>query len=149
MKNLIYFFIGSVLMMAGCENKDLLQSEKKIREQLEAHTWKRIQAKASEDTDESWTFKDGKLTIFWDKNSNDLIDTNDIHIVSNYTVSTKFSSSYVSFTGIPLPPHHTLVNIENVNLNLRWTIAEINEKVLYLSASTDAGTIKSLEYIKE
>ena len=38
---------------------------------------------------------------------------------------------------------------EHINLNLKWTIAEINADVLYLSAATEAGTIRSLEFIKK
>ena len=142
MQKLIYILMCT-LLLAGCENKDLLQSDKKIRQQLEANTWKRI-APSSQDYHELWTFKDGKTNITWDKYKNGTIDTTVIY-KGMYSVSTKTSSSYVSISGMPLT---NLTGFERIDLNLKWTIAEINGNVLYLSAATETGTVKSLEYIK-
>ena len=141
MQKLIYILMCT-LLLAGCENKDLLQSDKKIREQLENKTWKRI-APSSQDYRELWTFKEGKMNITWDKNSNDTIESSEV-ITGNYSVSTKVSSSYVTISGTPLT---NLTGFEHIDLNLKWTVAEINDKVLYLSAATETGTVKSLEYI--
>lgn len=135
MKKLFYALTLCSFLLAGCDNKDLLQSEEKVREQLENKNWKRIAATPNEDFHEIWVFKEGKLEI--QKDSSDLNGT--------FTVSTKFSSSYVSLTGFP--SEHNLAGLHFTSLNLRWTIAEINDNVLYLSAANEAGTIKSLEFV--
>lgn len=136
MKILFYSLLACTLFLVSCDNKDLMQSEKKVKSQLEAHSWKRI-APSSDNYHEAWSFQEGILTIVNDSDT----------ISSTYFVDTKFSSSYVTMGGIPYP--NKLTGVENVNLNLKWTIAEINDKVLYLSAATETGTIKSLEYIKQ
>ena len=145
MQKLLYIlFLGSFLL-SGCENNDLLQSEKKVRSEIENSNWKRLAA-SSQDYHEIWTFTDGTINIAWDKNVNGKIDSSEL-IVGNYSVSTKTSSSYISFSNIP--DSLNLTGFEHINLNLKWTIAEINDKVMYLSAATEAGTIRSLEYIKQ
>ncbi len=137
MKKLLYVLSLCSFLLTGCDNKDLLQSEDKIRGQLENKNWKRIPATPdpSKDFHEIWTFKEGKLVIA--KDSTDLNGT--------YSVDTKFSASYVSFLGFP--QLHNLVGLDYTNLNIKWTIAEINNNVLYLSASNETGTIKSLEFV--
>ncbi len=134
MKTLLYVLGFCSLLLTGCDNKDLLQSEDKIREQLENKNWKRV-APSSQDYHEVWTFKEGKLMI--DKDSTDLNGT--------YSVDTKFSASYVSFLGFP--QLHNLVGLDYTNINMKWTIAVINNNVLYLSATNESGTIKSLEFV--
>ena len=147
MQKLIYILVGTMLL-AGCDNKDLLQSEKKIKEQLENKNWKRIGAHPDAYY-ETWLFKDGTLALVKDKNGNGIIDSvdKDIHVNANYSVDTKFSSSYVTLSGIPLDIN--LYGYEGENMNYKWTIAEINDKVLYLSAANETGTIKSLEFVKQ
>ncbi len=146
MQKLLYIlFLGSFLL-SGCENNDLLQSEKKVRSEIENSNWKRLAA-SSQDYHEIWTFKDGTINIIRNKKSGSVfIDSTEI-FVGNYAVSTKTSSSYISFSNIP--DSLNLTGFEYINLNLKWTIAEINDKVMYLSAATEAGTIRSLEYIKQ
>ena len=134
MQKLFYTLILCSFLFAGCDNKDLLQSEKKIKEQLENKNWKRIGPHPNEEY-ESWTFKEGNL----------MINKADTVLNGSYTVDTKFSSSYVSFTGFP--SIHNLFGLDFTNLNTKWTIAEIKDKVLYLSATNESGTIKSLEFV--
>ena len=149
MNKIYYILTLCAFLLAGCDNKDLLQSEKKIQSQLESHKWSRIQAYV--DTDpahvEIWSFSSGTATIQKDRNSDGILDSSEVNIHANYVVETKVSSSYVTLTGIPYP--NSLLGLENVNMNLKWTVAEINDNVLYLSASTEAGTIKSMEFIKK
>lgn len=141
MKNLFYVLALSLFVLTGCDNKDLLQSEDKIREQIENKSWKRIAATPTLDYHEIWAFKEGKLTI----SVGDSTTAKDTTFNGTYTVDTKVSSSYVSFLGFPSV--HQLIGLDFTNLNIRWTIAEINDNVLYLSATNESGTIKSLEFV--
>ncbi len=135
MQKIFYTLTLCAFLLTGCDNKDLMQSDKKIREQLENKNWKRVAPNPTDDYKEIWSFTEGKGHIYM---ADDTIST-------FYSVDSKFSSSYVTISGIPYP--NTLTGMENVNLNLKWTIAEINEKVLYLSATTESGTLKSLEFV--
>lgn len=135
MQKLFYTLLLGAFLLTGCDNKDLMQSDKKIREQLENKNWKRIAASPNVDYHEIWTFSEGKL----------IIDRDTLDLNGTYIVDSKFSSSYVSLLGFPYI--HNLVGLDFTNLNTKWTIAEINDKVLYLSATNESGTIKSLEFV--
>ena len=135
MQKLFYTLMLCSFLLAGCENNDLMQSDKKVREEIENKDWKRVAPSPNQDYKEIWHFSEGKGILY-------MVDDT---LSFTYSIDSKFSSSYVTITGLPYP--NTITGLENVNLNLKWTVAEISDKVLYLSAATESGTIKSLEYV--
>lgn len=137
MRKLIAPLFVMLLVLTGCENNDLLQSEEKVNSQIKG-TWKKVKA-SSVEQNEDWKFDNGTLTISKKINDPDSIVVDH----AQYTVTTKFSKSYVTISGL------SSYYVEFLDLNRQWTIAEISGNVLYLSTTNSQGAIISREFVKK
>ncbi len=151
MKHLFYT-LGLFLLIctiSGCDNNDLLLSEKKLNRNIQ-RTWKFVLPTPSSDgqTVELWTFKDGTVTLKIKEKS--LVDT--ITFLGKYSVDARFSKAYVSlsdfaFTGVNyLTPNSQVTELA---LNRRWDLVELDNPVLYLASTNDKGTLQSLEFVEK
>lgn len=151
MKNLLMALAGLVMIsLTGCEQNDLLLSEKKLNEKIQK-TWKVIFAN-SNDSHETWSFNGGGVAINfkkYDTNSNVTLDTT---LLGSYSIDAKLTKAYVKLSGFTFSDT-TASGITNsgfkaVDLNRAWTIVVLENDVMYLSATDNAGAIRSLEYVK-
>jgi hypothetical protein len=63
MKNLLVLaFSFMLLTVVGCENNDLLLSEKKLNSKIQ-NNWKVLSPSTTIDYNEIWSFRDGKVVI--------------------------------------------------------------------------------------
>ena len=138
MRNLLFtsLFLG-LLVTAGCDKNELLQSEDKVKGQLNGR-WKKVLASSAE-SNEKWKLDNGTITIT--KEYRDPDTTVVDH--GTYTVTTKFSKSYMTITGLESE------RLEYWDLNRQWTIAELSGTVMYLSTTNTGGAIISREFIKD
>jgi hypothetical protein len=138
MRNLLLtsLFLG-LLVSAGCEKQELLQSEDKVKAQLNGR-WKKVLSSSAESY-EKWKLDNGTVTIT--KEFKDPDTTVVDH--GSYSVTTKFSKSYITFSGL------TSDKLEYWDLNRQWTIAELSGTVLYLSTTNSGGAIISREFVKD
>jgi hypothetical protein len=151
MKNLLMALAGLVMIsLTGCEQNDLLLSEKKLNEKIQK-TWKVIFAN-SNDSHETWSFNGGGVAINlkkYDTNNNITFDTT---LLGNYSIDAKLTKAYVKLSGFTFGDStsvtYTNSNFKAVDLNRAWTIVVLENDVMYLSATDNAGAIRSLEYIK-
>ncbi len=150
---------------AGCDsNWNWFRSEKKIKQQLEG-TWRRIYLEITSER-EFWTFSDGKIDIFRNDTAaysftivcdtctcnfpftcptsccdNGLVDLNfkdgnDTIIIDagNFSVDANLISACVITKD--------LTSTGESNYNFKWTIVELDERILYIVADkVDAAGI--------
>lgn len=143
MKNILIvclFLAG--LILPGCENNELLLSEKKLKSELQG-TWKIVAPTPNSDCGEIWGFNGGSLTISSSDTSQNFSSS------GQYSVDAKFSKAYVSFSGFVYPGGLPCSKFYADDLNRQWTLVELKDGVLYLSTTTSNGAIRSLEFIKQ
>lgn len=134
---LILTFITAVVL-SGCENNDLMLSEKKLNSKIQK-TWRYIGSSPNADAREKWTFQGGTVAL----NIKDSIT-----YMGAYQIDARFSKAYVnlsnfSFTG------STGSHFTAEDLNRQWTIVELEGGVMYLSGTDSRGAIRSLEFIEQ
>jgi hypothetical protein len=141
MKNLLLLTAGVVLIfLSGCENNDLLLSEKKLNSKIQKD-WRIVSPSPAIDKREIWSFANGGVKIQYTKNDS-------IYSVpGNYVIDARATKSYVSITDF------TFTNYLNsgftaADLNRKWTIVELEGGVMYLSGIDDRGNIRSIEFIE-
>lgn len=141
MKNILLICVLLAgLILPGCENNEILLSEKKLNSSLKG-TWK-IVAPRPKDVNEFWTFSDGIVSITF-TNSNNVIQT----VSGTYSVDAKFSKAYINLGGFSFTNSLNSTFTAN-DLNRKWTLVELNNGVLYISATVSSGAIRSMEFIK-
>ena len=151
MKNLLMALAGLVMIsLTGCEQNDLLLSEKKLNEKIQK-TWKVIFSN-SNDSHETWSFNGGGVAINvkkYDTNSNVTFDTT---LLGSYSIDAKLTKAYVKLSGFTFGDSTSIAYTNSlfkaVDLNRAWTIVVLENDVMYLSATDNAGAIRSLEYVK-
>ena len=145
---LIIVILGS---FCGCENFDWFRSESTMKKQIQG-TWSREFFTNNQKT-ELWTFKEGTLKIFsndlapYDTNCNytqgycdeglpDLNkkDGNDTLILDSgtYVIDAKLTVSYLTTSN--------LISIGENNYSYKWTLVQIDDKILDLVADRKDGT---------
>lgn len=138
---LCLFFAG--LTFSGCENNELLLSEKKLNSEING-TWKIVAPRPSSDFTETWVFSGGSISITSTRNNVNMT------ALGNYSVDTKLTKAYVNLSGFNFSnPSHLNSGFTAEVLNRKWTLVEINGDVLYISATDNAGAIRSLEFAKQ
>jgi len=140
MKNLLLLaFSFMLLTVAGCENNDLLLSEKKLNSKIQ-NNWKVLSSSTSTDYNEIWSFRDGKVVIV----SKDESGTEKT-VTGTYSVDAKINNAYVTLSGFSYPNQiasHWLAS----ELNRKWTIVELDNGVMYISGIDDKNVIRSIEF---
>jgi hypothetical protein len=151
MKNLLMALAGLVMIsLSGCEQNDLLLSEKKLNERIQKN-WKVIFAN-SNDSHETWNFNGGSVALHFTKFNSTGGVSLDTTVQGSYSIDARLTKAYVKLSGFTFSDT-TAAGITNsgfkaVDLNRAWTIVVLENDVMYLSATDNAGAIRSLEYIK-
>jgi hypothetical protein len=140
MKNLLILaFSFMLLTVVGCENNDLLLSEKKLNSKIQ-NKWKVLSASTTTDYNEIWSFRDGKVVIV----SKDETGA-EKSVTGTYTIDTKINNAYVTLSGFNYQNQiasHWLAS----ELNRKWTIVELDNGVMYISGIDDKNVIRSIEF---
>lgn len=150
MKNILWMLVGLMSMtFVSCEQNDLLLSEKKLEESIQK-SWKVLYSN-SNDSHETWSFKDGDVAIQLKKFNSDGSLKLDTILTGDYSVDARFSKAYLKLSNFAI--NDSIVGITNsgfkdVDLNRAWTIVILDDKVLYLSATDNVGAIRSIEFVK-
>ena len=125
----------ALFLITGCENNDFMQSESTVRARLQG-SWK-MHGSTLQDTKETWKMDNGTLTITRYSGEDTLTDK------GLYTVLTKFSKIYVTFSGL------TEDDFRPWELNNRWNISALTGSVLSISTKNAGGAIISREFVKQ
>jgi hypothetical protein len=140
MKNLLVLaFSFMLLTVVGCENNDLLLSEKKLNSKIQ-NNWKVLSPSTTIDYKEIWSFRDGKVVIV-SKDETGVEKT----VTGTYSVDTKINNAYVTLSGFNFENQiasHWLAS----ELNRKWTIVELDNGIMYLSGKDDKNVIRSIEF---
>jgi hypothetical protein len=140
MKNLLLLaFSFMLLTFVGCENNDLLLSEKKLNSKIQ-NNWKVLSPSTTIDYNEIWSFRDGKVVIV-SKDETGVEKT----VTGTYSVDTKINNAYVTLSGFTYENQiasHWLAS----ELNRKWTIVELDNGIMYLSGKDDKNVIRSIEF---
>lgn len=151
MKNLLMAVAGLVIIsLTGCEQNDLLLSEKKLNERIQK-TWKVVFA-SSTDSHETWSFNGGSVALNYKKYNSMGGVSLDTTVLGSYSIDARLTKAYVKLSNFTFSDS-TAAGITNsgfkaVDLNRAWTIVVLENDVMYLSATDNAGAIRSLEYVK-
>jgi hypothetical protein len=142
MKNilLICLLLGG-LILPSCENNEILLSEKKLKSELQG-TWKIVSPRPIDDFTEFWNFSGGTVSITSTKEPTNLT------VTGTYSVDAKFSKAYISLGSFSFA-NFIYSGFDADDLNRRWTLVELNDGVLYLSATDSNGAIRSIEFVKQ
>jgi hypothetical protein len=142
MKNiLIVFLFLAGLILPGCENNELLLSEKKLKSELQG-TWKIVSPRPVDGFLETWNLNGGAIAV------SSVDENRNITASGAYSVDAKFSKAYVTLSGFTYS-NFLCSGFKAEDLNRRWTLVELNDGVLYLSATDSNGAIRSIEFIKQ
>lgn len=131
------------ISLTSCERNDLLLSEDKLNEKIQK-SWKLLNG-YNTDSEETWSFADGTVSLSWSN------DRGDHTITGTYSIDARFSTAYVkldNFSFIVDSLGYTNSSFTAADLNRAWTIVELSDDVLFLSATDDQGNIRSIEYLK-
>jgi hypothetical protein len=142
MKNILLICVVLTgMVLAGCENNEILLSEKKLNSELNG-TWKIVAPRPSVDFTETWVFSGGSTAVSSSKNSTSM------NVSGRYSVDAKFSKAYIDLSGYN---YNSMLysGFSAADLNRKWTLVELSEKVLYISATDDRGAIRSIEFVKQ
>lgn len=142
MKKAFWLLAGLLTLgLSSCERNDLLLSEKKLEEKIQS-TWKVLYSNNS-DSRETWTFSQGGISITWPKNA-----TEDTTVTGTYTMDARFAKAYVNIGNLNFT-RITNSGFTSADLNRAWTIVELNNGILYLSATDNRGAIRSIEFLEQ
>jgi hypothetical protein len=132
-KTILFFAV--ITIFCSCENFDWFKTDKGLKKDIQG-TWKR-EFLTNSDYEEDWNFMDGKLTILRLKNNAyDTIDK------AEYTADAKMTVSYLKISG--LTKDTTLLQYNN-----KWTIVQLDSKVLYLATDYSGGGVLQREFEKK
>ena len=127
----------ALVVFASCETQTAFRSEKKLNQQIQAHTWKKIRLSPSnlEDRNEDWIFNNGTVyRLIYDKDNNQ-IETSD---TGTYNIDAKLSYSYL-----------TIRDFKRVldKLNARWTIVELTDDVMAIAYNDSNTGVVQREFV--
>jgi hypothetical protein len=145
MKRLIYLLSFLIVLgsITGCDNFDLLLSEKKLNRKIQK-TWK-ISLPYPYDgaSTETWTFQDGTVALHIKDG------THDTTFVGSYSVDARISKAYVSLSNFTFGGQTNFSHKSSDDVNRRWDLVELEGSVFYLSSKNSKGTIQSLEFVEQ
>ncbi len=122
------------IFISSCETQTAFRSEKKLNQQIQAHTWSSVKLNPQA-MDEDWLFQNGTVyrTIYNDNGSVADVDT------GSYSIDAKLSHTYLTIRDFRLQHR----------LNARWNIVELTKSVLAI-AYKEAGTgVNQREFVKK
>ncbi len=160
MKNLLWILAGLLsITFTACEQNDLLLSEKKLNEEIQK-SWKVLYSN-SNDSHETWSFKDGNVMLHYKKyvNGSMALDT---LVSGKYEIDARFAKAYVKLSDFTFQRDTLAITLggsgydgrtnsgfTSADLNRAWTIVMLDKGILYLSATDNGGAIRSIEFIED
>jgi hypothetical protein len=156
----VLLIFAAIMFVYSCENFDWFRSESTMKKQVQG-TWVRDFLTDTAAV-ELWTFKDGKLQVLrnligyhcdtpypCDFGNTDLnkTDGNDTIVLDSgsYSVDAKLTVSYLKTSDLKA--------IGENNYNYKWTIVQIDNKILELAADgaerTGGAGVIQREFVKE
>ncbi|MEO5571675.1 MAG: hypothetical protein ABIT08_06080 [Bacteroidia bacterium] len=133
----IILFFASIVFFNSCETFDWFQTDSGLNEKIQG-TWQReFLGDTSKDYIEDWKFKDGKIVITHQKNNT--VDTIDY---GNYSMDAKINVSYLKIDGLT-------VDSTVIQYNNKWTITQLDSKILYLATDYKTGGVLQREFEKK
>jgi len=74
----------------------------------------------------------------------------DTTLIGKYSIDARFSKAYVKLSDFTFSDSMGVTNsgFSAVDLNRAWTIVILDKGVLYLSATDNSGSIRSIEFIE-
>jgi hypothetical protein len=140
MKNLLLLAFSFMLItVAGCENNDLLLSEKKLNSKIQ-NSWKLLSPSTSIDYNETWSFRDGNVVIV-SKDEAGIEKT----VTGHYAIDAKINSAYVTLSNFTYP-NQIASHWKSSELNRKWEIVQLDNGVMYFSGVDDNNVIRSIEF---
>ncbi|HNQ12743.1 MAG TPA: hypothetical protein PKH65_04145 [Bacteroidia bacterium] len=142
MKILSFVLAGFlILSFSSCENKQWLQSEKKLKKEIQG-SWQRIYASPSiENRYEHWIFNDGAIYIT-KRNTDGSIDTTD-H--GKYRIDATMFEPFLITSDL----EQHVPNVSMEKLNGKWTIVELEDGILYIAHQPENSGVIQREFIKK
>lgn len=142
MRIMAFLFAGMILFtMNSCENKQWLQSEKKLKKEIQG-SWQRIYASPSiENKYEHWIFSDGTLYIT-KRTIDGSIDTTDI---GKYRIDATMFEPFLITSDL----EQNVPNVAMEKLNGKWSIVELDGGILYIAHHPDNSGAIQREFIKK
>ena len=140
MKNLLLLaFSFMLLTFVGCENNDMLLSEKKLNSKIQ-NNWKVLSPSTITDYNETWSFRDGNVVIV----SKDKTGA-EKSVTGKYSIDAKINNAYLTLSDFNYQNQiasHWLAS----ELNRKWTIVELDNGIMYISGIDDKNVIRSIEF---
>jgi len=135
----LLMFFPVVVFFCSCENFDWFKTDQGLDNDLHG-TWKREFLGAKNDFDEEdWSFSDGKIIII--RKTGSTIDTVDN---ASYSTDAKLTVSYLKISGFTNRIDTLLIQYNN-----KWTVTQIDSKVLYLVTNSTGGGLIQREFEKK
>jgi hypothetical protein len=132
-------FFTAVVFFCSCENFDWFKTDQGLDKDLYG-TWKREFLGAKTDFDEEdWNFSDGKISII--RKTGSTIDTVDN---ASYSADAKLTVSYLKISGFTNRIDTLLIQYNN-----KWTVTQLDSKVLYLVTNSTGGGLIQREFEKK
>lgn len=126
------FLVCCMLFLLACESNNHLRSEKKLKSQIQA-SWRLVYPLG----EETWRFEDG---IFY---ATKIINGTIHQDTGTYKIEATWKEPYVTISDAEL------INAGPVNLNDKWTIIELDDKVLFITIRPDGSGLLQREFVKE
>jgi hypothetical protein len=144
MKNVLLIMVCYVaFLLSGCDNKSMLQSEKKLNSKIQ-NSWRVVYSyQSGEAQKEVWHFQSGTVAITYHQHSG-----TDTTVVGAYSVDARISKAYVKLSNFNYIGYINSGFLAP-DLNRSWTIVSLDNGIMYLSATDSKGAIRSLEYIQQ
>lgn len=137
MRNILsfLFLIAMAATLTSCESNHMFKSEKKIKSDI-LGTWDMIIFKTDE-LDQNWIFTADSLYILRQEALGSAnFDTVD---VVDYKIDVTISAPYMIVDGIELDPEY----------NKKWTITQLDTKVLAMACDYKNGGVLQKEFVKK
>ncbi len=139
-KSIALLGIVSVLFYS-CESNHFFKSKKKLASDLNG-SWVRALFKDG-DKEEIWTFKDGNLTI-----TQESVAT--VEGEYTYSIDATITSPFLKIEqSIPDTSSNINPYPDVTSYALKWSIVQLDEKVLDLAGENSVGTLVQIEFSKQ
>lgn len=137
-----------LVVLAGCESKTLLRSEKKLKSDIQGH-WRPIKGISHYGTavypnNVQWFFENGIVKIvFVDANGKDMI-----YDQASYSINSKVDNSFLTISGFATDEYRNS-NPNSYGFDIEWTIVQLSATVLDIAGHPHDGGLVEIEFEKK
>lgn len=130
------FAFAAAIIFAGCESNHLFKSEKKIKQDI-IGLWEMINFKDNEAA-QNWIFTADSLYLLKDVDTSRHVVNLDTIDVITYKIDATLSAPYLIVDGITIDPEY----------NKKWTITQLDSKILAIACDYKEGGLLQKEFVK-